>query len=156
MFCNGELVFRPNSPSDEGIIRLKISDLANPLEGTFDLSKCGDAGMHLSISTGYRKGKIAENEDKVEIWFAPREFIKQELKAKRAQQFADIFPNWKPNAPTGIFWTWANDTNLNCYDYLTNMDNLLLISENLCKNWGAAHLGDVPYACAGGGRWGHS
>ena len=135
-FCNGELVFRPNPGSDVGMIRLKISDLANPLEDTIKFpAECGDAGKFLIILTGYRKGIIKENANKVEMWFAPREFIKQELKGGRAQQFKDIFPSWKPNAQVGIFWTWANDDNLNWFDYLACSDNLTLSSKNLYENW---------------------
>jgi len=151
MFCNGELIFRPTLGSDEGMIRLKICDLANPIEDTFNLFLCGDVGNYLSISTGYRKEKIAENENKVEIWFAPREFIKQELKEGRAQQFAGIFPNWKPEAQVGIFWTWANDDNLNWFDYLTSKDNLSLMSKNLYENCGGALGGERRCVVS----WGH-
>jgi len=132
MFCNGGLIFRPTLGSDEGMIVLKISDLTNPSEGIFELPvDYGDALKRLSILTGYRKGKIAENEDKVEIWFAPREFIKQELKEGRAKQFERMFPRWKPNAQIGIFRTWANDDNLSWFDDLTDLDNFTLCSQNL-------------------------
>jgi hypothetical protein len=141
MFCNGEVVYRPDPNNDEGMIRLRISDLAHPLEGTFDLSTCGDTGKYLSISTGYRKEKIAENANKVEIWFACRKFIGQELKEGRAQQFAGIFSKWKPGAPVGIFWTWGNDDSLGWFDYLTNCSNLTLTSKNLYENWFAGVMG---------------
>lgn len=143
-FCNGTLLYRPNPDSDEGMITLKVSDLANSLEGTFDLSGCGDTGQYLSISTGYRKGKIAENANKVEIWLAPRKFIEQELKAGRAQQFARMFMNWKPDAQVGIFWTWGNHgaNLLNLFDHLTDQDNLSLCSKNLYE-WGVGGVGVV-------------
>ena len=79
-FLKGKLIYKPQEGSDVGRIDLPIAALANPLEGTFDLSKCGDAGNYFSISTGYRKQKIAKNESKVEIWFAPRFLIEKELK----------------------------------------------------------------------------
>ncbi|MBL8677229.1 MAG: hypothetical protein JNJ47_07430, partial [Alphaproteobacteria bacterium] len=71
-FLRGILVYRPQEGSDVGMIEMPIADLANPLEGIFDLSRCGDAGNYLSIATGYRKGKKAENANKVEVWLAPR------------------------------------------------------------------------------------
>jgi hypothetical protein len=116
-FLNGVLIYRPKEGDDLGRIHLPIAALGNPLEGTFDLSRCGDSGKHLSISVGYRKGKIAENANKVEIWFAPRFLIEKELKTTAAH-FQEIFGNWNDNAPVGIFWTggwWDNKD----YYYLT-------------------------------------
>ena len=74
-FRNGVLIYRPKKGSDEGMIKLRIADLENPLDGTFDLSRCGHVMKYLSISTGYRKRKKVENASKVEIWFAPRFLI---------------------------------------------------------------------------------
>src|SRR5690349_6352656 len=53
MFLNGILVYRPCKDND-GIVVLRIAELDNALEGTFDLSGCGDTQNYLSISTGYR------------------------------------------------------------------------------------------------------
>ena len=135
-FVNGVLIYRPNPESDDGKIVLPIADLPNPLEGTFDLSKCGDTDEYLSISTGYRKGKKTENEDKVEIWFAPRFLIEKEINTT-AKHFQAIFPaQWNANAPVGIFWTWGNwAADDHDMDYLTNesMDNLSKI--DLYENW---------------------
>ena len=126
--------YKPNKDNDVGKIELCICDLANPLEGTFDLSKCGDAENHLSISTGYRKGKKPENANKVEIWFAPKFLIGSELKTT-ARHFRGIYNNWSDNAPVGIFWTWGGWDELDWYDYLTteDMDNLSKI--NLYENY---------------------
>ncbi|WP_032113621.1 hypothetical protein [Candidatus Paracaedibacter symbiosus] len=60
-FLKGVLVYRPQKGSEVGMITMRISELGNPLEGTFDLSQCGNVGKYLSISTGYRKGKKQEN-----------------------------------------------------------------------------------------------
>ena len=117
------------------MITLPIRDLTNPLEGTFDLSRCYDTGKYVSISTGYRKEKRPENARKVEIWFAPRFLIEKELKTT-AKHFEPIYGNWKEQAEVGIFWTggwWAaGEYDM---DYLTteNMDNLSEI--NLYENW---------------------
>jgi len=78
-FLNGKLIYRPYPNSDKGKVELRIADLEYPLNGTFDLSRCGDMGKYLSISTGYRKGKQSENKDKIEIWIAPRFLIEKEL-----------------------------------------------------------------------------
>lgn len=78
-FLKGKLIYKPNKDNDIGKMELRIADLANPLEGEFDLSKCGDAGQYLSINTGYRKGFRPENKDKVDIWFTPRFLADREL-----------------------------------------------------------------------------
>ncbi len=119
-FLNGKLVYRPNEGSDVGKIELPIAALANPLEGTFDLRSCGDAGNYLSISTGYRKGKKEANRNKVEVWFAPRFLIEREI-GTRAGHFREILTDakWPRTAEIGIFWTWGGWDNLNSYDYLT-------------------------------------
>ena len=70
-FLKGKLVYRPTEGSDVGKIELPIAALANPLEGTFDLSRCGDAAQYLSINTGIRKVQAPANASKVEIWFTP-------------------------------------------------------------------------------------
>jgi hypothetical protein len=71
-FLNGVLIYKPTAGSTVGEITLRIRDLANPLESTFDLSQCGDAGQYLSISTGYSKGKLAANSRKSEVWIVPK------------------------------------------------------------------------------------
>src|SRR6185437_1995335 len=67
-FYNGVLIYRPNPTSPDRQIKLPVASLEYPLNGTFDLSKCGDMGQYLSISTGYRKKKNPENAGKLEIW----------------------------------------------------------------------------------------
>ena len=147
-FLNGKLIFRPTEGSDEGMIELLISKLWNPLGGTFNLSECGDTYDYLSISTGYRKGKIAENAHKVEIWFAPRFLIEREL-GTTAGHFKPIMDDWIQDlAPVGMFWTDGGLDKLNCYNYLTteNMDNLCKM--DLYENWGrclGAIYGDAGY-----------
>jgi serine/threonine protein kinase len=134
-FLNGVLIYRPNGDgNDNGRINLPIRELGNPLEGTFDLSRCGDTGKYLSIATGYRKGKKPENASKVEIWFAPRFLIEKELNGSAAH-FKPIMGNWKQEAPVGMFCTWGGWDSLSDYDYLTteSMDNLSKI--NLYENW---------------------
>ncbi len=132
-FLKGVLIYRPDEKSDVGKIELLIRDLANPLEGTFDLSKCrderlGDVGQYLSISTGYRKEQNPANKRKLEIWLVPRFLAEKELQGT-ANYFKEIFPvKWKNKAPVGIIWTWGGDQwmGLGCSDYLTNqsMDDL--------------------------------
>jgi len=101
-----------------------------------------------------RISRERENANKVEIWIACRKFIEQELKEGRATQFKDIFPNWKPTAHVGVFWTWGNDDNLNWFDYLVDADNLTLSSKNLYENWGYVRTcrggdhGTIPHATA--------
>lgn len=142
-FLKGVLVYRPNEGSDIGRIDLPIASLVNPLEGTFDLSQCGDTGQCLSISTGYRKKKKAENEYKIEIWLTPRFLVEKEINGS-AQHYQGIFPSqWPEKAPIGIFWTWSEWDNMGWYDYLTTNTMDELGNDNLCKKWwsgvGASH-----------------
>lgn len=116
IFMNGEIVYRPNPDSNKGMIRFKISDLANPLEGTIDLSQCGGALKDLSIiNTGYPRGQIGEKPNKLEIWLAPLFLFKKELE-RTAGYSNDNFSKWKPNTPFGILWAWGNWDNLKLWD----------------------------------------
>lgn len=131
-FLDGKLIYRPIPESDEGMIEMKISDLANPLAGTFDLSKCGEeACKYLSISTGYRKEIEPENADKMEIWIAPWCLIKKRL-STTAGHFQDIMDNWnEETAPVGIFFTWGGWEHLDWYDYFTSEDLEFISNNNL-------------------------
>jgi len=117
---------------------LRIADLANPLEGTFNLSQCGDAGKYLSISTGYRKGKKPENENKVEIWFVPRFLVEKEINGSTSH-FKEIFPeNWPVTSPVGIIWTSGDWDNMGWYDYFLNQDLEHIRNDNLYEKWHVA------------------
>lgn len=141
LFYNGKLVYTdPNNSSRK--IELPIAALANPLEGTFDLSGCGDTGRYLSINTGYKKRtKIEANKDKVEIWFVPRFMVEKDLSttgifsSSPAKHLQPIMARWKPAvAPIGIFWTWWND-DVKYYDYLTTQSPENLSYNNLYNKW---------------------
>lgn len=133
-FLKGVLIYRPQEESDVGMIKLPIGELGNPLDGTFDLSQCGDVGNYLSISTGYRKGKKVENAEKVEIWLAPRFLIEKELNTT-AGYFEDIYSRWDENATVGMFWTWGGWNNLTYMDYVTTQNMNELSNKSLYKNW---------------------
>jgi V8-like Glu-specific endopeptidase len=134
-FLNGRLIYKPNKGNDIGKIELRIADLTNPLEGTFNLSQCGDAGKYLSISTGYRKGMKPENANKVEIWFVPRFLVEREIN-EGASHFKPIFlDKWPNTALIGISWTWGGGHDNEWYDYLTDQTMDALPTRNLYKNW---------------------
>lgn len=131
IFLNGILKYTP----DEGakVIELRIMDLKYPFAGEFNLSKCGDAWKHLSICTGYRKGKNPENDNKLEIWFAPRFVIERDLKGPAAH-FNPIFNTWDGTiAPIGIFWTGGWWNGLEDFWHVTNKDIQFISSDNLLK-----------------------
>ncbi len=136
-FLNGKLIYRPTEGSDVGKIELLIKDIMNPntLEGTFDLSRCGDTGQYLSINTGYRKRKNPANKDKVEIWFCPRFLIEKELNST-AGHFRDIMTvtRWPQSAPIGVFWTWGS-WDVKYYDYLTTNTYDQLGNNNLYEKY---------------------
>ena len=120
-FLKGVLVYKPNKDSDEGRVEMRIADLANPLEGTFDLYKCGKASKYLSISTGYRKGKRPENGTKSEVWISPRFLIEKNLEGS-ASHFKDIMGTWDPGTSSvGTFLTWGCWDDLSWYDYTTSI-----------------------------------
>ena len=120
-FLTGKLIYKPDPKSNWGMVVMPIADLPNPLNGKFDLSKCGDAGKRLSINTGYRKGQRPENKDKAEIWIAPRFLIEKNLQGS-ASHFKDIMGSWDARtAPVGMFWTWSNWDVLKYYDYATTL-----------------------------------
>jgi hypothetical protein len=133
-FLKGVLIYRPQEGSDVGKIEMPIAALANPLEGTFDLSRCDDAGEYLSISTGYRKGHKAANANKVEVWFAPRFLIEKELQGP-ASHFTPIMRTWEINASVGIFWTWGGSNDLSYFDYLNTMDLTDMVTKNMREIW---------------------
>jgi hypothetical protein len=113
------------------MITLPIAKLANPLEGTFDLSQCGDTGKYLRISTGLRKE--VKDDRKVEIWFTPRFLVESNLKAS-ASHFQPIFGKWDARNAVGIFWSWSNDA-LKNFDCLTTQTMDELGSKNLYEKW---------------------
>ena len=117
------------------MIKLLVRDLNNPLEGTFDLSCCGDTGKYLSISTGYRKERKPENASKVEIWICPRFLIEKEFNTT-ASYFKQIMANWtQEKAPVGLFWTNGWWGSLSNYDYLTSQSLDKLSNDNLYVKW---------------------
>ena len=136
-FLKGALVYRPLG-SDLGKIELPIAKLANPLEGTFDLSSCGDTGNYLSIATGYRRGKKTENANKLEIWITPRFLIEKEL-TTNAGHFREIMNKWPTTAPVGLFWTWGGWDKLEWMTYLTDEPMSALDSNDLHKKLWRAH-----------------
>jgi len=139
-FLKGVLIYRPQEGSDVGKIEMPIVNLANPLEGTFDLSSCGDTGRYLSIATGYRKVQTPANANKVEIWFTPRFLVDKEMpQLAQNHHMRAISGNWDAaRAPIGIFWTWGgwNASNQIAYcDYLTAESMDAVASENLLKKY---------------------
>ena len=149
-FLKGALVYRPTPGSDAGKIELPIG----ALEGTFDLSRCGDTGNYLSIATGYRKGKNPQNKDKVEIWIAPRFMIEKEL-ATSAGKFKDIMGKWTEKAPVGLFWTWGNwESGEASMDYLTDNSFEQLGEEDLNVKYKKSLAPYIPHT--GGARMMHT
>jgi len=137
-FVMGKLLYKPDPNSDNGVIELYFKDLDNPLEGTFDLAGCGDSNKYISISTGYRKGKRAENTDKVEIWITPRFLVEKEI-GSTASHLQPIMSEWDVTAaPVGLFWTWGDWNDLSLFDYLITNSYEQLADNNLYRKWGKA------------------
>jgi len=153
-FLNGVLIYRPDPDSDNGRIELPIRTLANPLDGTFDLSNCGEVGKYLSISTGYRKVWNPANAGKFETWFIPRFLVDQNMSnLAHNHHLRKIIEegHWDAvKAPVGIFWTWGGwyantDENLmKPCDYITNQSMEELGTGNLNEKW---KLIEWPIGC---------
>ncbi len=131
-FINGKLIYKPDQNSDQGKVELLIRNLKDPLEGTFNLSRCGDSEKYLSIATGYRKEKKEENASKLEIWITPRFLIEKNLEGN-AGHFKSILQKWSKDAPIGLFWTWGSEKKLDDYDCLIIDANPS--SNNLYNQW---------------------
>ncbi len=133
-FMSGRLIYKPDPSSDVGKIEIPFASIVNPetLEGTFDLSRCGDAGKYLSISTGYRKGKKAENSSKVETWIVPKFIVERDI-GTSARHMAPIMGSY--TSPLGLFWTWGGWDDLSWYDYLVGRNFDEVSSEDLYENW---------------------
>jgi hypothetical protein len=128
-FLKGKLIYKQDQPDQ---VVLPIAQLINPLEGTLDLSRCGDTGQYLSISTGYKKAQNPANTNKTEIWLAPRFLIENEIRTS-STHFSSIMGGWQPTAPIGIFWTWGSQApGTKNFDYLTNHSIRELSNNNLC------------------------
>jgi hypothetical protein len=140
-FLSGKLIYKPDPNSDNGRIELPIRALTNPLEGTFDLSQCGDTGQSLSIATGYRKAQKDENTNKTEIWLTPRFLVERNL-ATTAAHFRPIMSAWNEEAaPVGIIWNLGN-WELNLFDYVTTHSFEQLSDEQLYEK--CLHQGERP------------
>ncbi len=151
-FIKGKLVYRPDDASDIEKIEMPIAALVNPLEGTFDLSKCGDTGKYLSIATGYRKTKKVENKSKLEIWLSPYFLIAKEL-ATTAGHYKAIMGLWdSTKAPLGMFFNWGEWDNLDWYDSLTTNSiseiqnkNLLTLYLSQLKRYPSTNQNNIYY-----------
>jgi hypothetical protein len=131
-FMAGALIYRPKEGSAIGQIVIPIASIANQntLEGTFDLSRFGDISQYLSISTGFRKGKINANENKTEVWIVPKFVVDQNINGA-ARHLQPIRDRW--TAPYGIFFTWGNWNNLDWFDYEVTKDPATISSEKLLE-----------------------
>ncbi len=143
-FLNGVLQYRPTPESDEGMVTLKISDLPNPFDGTFDLSKCGGAAKHLVITTNISEF-FAPHPDQEVIGFFPHFRAERIVASTPGHPFKDIMGNWDKNlAPVGIFWRWGRWPNT-WFDYLTRSTiadiSALNLYDNCAEADGTAPLG---------------
>ena len=158
-FLNGRLIYKADNDIDN--IELRIGDLDNPLNGTFDLSKCGDIRKNLSISTGYRIEKKHENARKIEIWLTPK-FLIERKKNTDINHFQAIYDKFNNHGSVGIFWTWGNWSDMNSYDYLIpenleKISNINLYEHYRCRNYSVGssyedkYNGRIPEGLKGGG-----
>ena len=133
-FLTGRIVYRPNGDDSTDQLVVKISDLANPLDGTFDISKWDEAGAYFTISTGYRKAWNPENNNKIEIWIVPKFVVEKNLDGS-ASHFHSIMNEW--TGEIGIFWTWGNWKEMDRFTFCTDRSfyELNHNSGSSCWSW---------------------
>ncbi len=129
IFLNGKLQYRPNPKSDEGMVTLKISDLPNPFNSTFNLSGCGDVANNSVITTSITEF-FAMHTGKLVIGLIPH-LVKRKI-ATTASPVSDIMEKW--DGPIGIFWRWGSWPNT-WFDYLTRSTLADISSRDLYDNW---------------------
>ncbi len=108
IFLNGRLICKPNPESDEGIVELRISDLAQPLSGAFNLSQCSDVvKKYLYIGTGLRIGVTDAHEGMAEIFIIPWFLAHKQSQTPAGSYLLPIMDGWdRQVAPYGIFYHW--------------------------------------------------
>ncbi|MBX9621097.1 MAG: hypothetical protein K2X28_03565 [Alphaproteobacteria bacterium] len=127
-----EDIYYPN-PETKKPTELLISELHHPLNGKFNLSKCGDKEKFVSFNMGYRKIKNPKNDSKIEIWIAPRFLIEREF---NAVYFTPIMKDWDAEkAKVGIFFNWGGWDNFDRYDYIIDQAPEQLGNTNLQEKW---------------------
>ena len=99
-------MYKPNKDNDEGRKEFRISDLANPLSGTFDISGCGDSDQHLSISTGFRTGQNPANQNKLEVWIVPQFVLQKDPRAKLYNKFLQKQERHR-GKPFAVLFNWG-------------------------------------------------
>jgi hypothetical protein len=128
-FINGKLIYKPNKDNDLGRVEISFSSLSNPLDGTFDLSECGDMVQCLNIVTGYRKGNRL-NKDKFEVCIVPK-FAVREYQIASRDWIVSSF-----TSPLGIFLRIGSWEDIDAFDHLTDQNfDELSNSENLYEKW---------------------
>ncbi len=157
-FRRAKLVYRPILGSDKGKLEWHVASLADPLDGTFDLSKCGrDIAEEFTIGTGYPKEERLFF--KMAIRVAPY-FVIQNNLAGNTNYLQPIMSNWNTaEAPVAVFWTQSNPME-HC-NYLITQSTRELSSGNLYQKLEAStvHAGQVMSKMVSmewcGGGWAH-
>lgn len=121
-FLKLKLVYKPDPKSDAGRKEFPIASLANPLEGTFDLSGCGDSGRHIQVSTGFRTRVDPINKTKAEIWIVPQFVLQRDPRAKPVNDFLETLPIER-NKPFAIMYTWGGWNDLSWYEVVGTNGN---------------------------------
>ncbi len=148
-FLRMMLVYKPNHDNDTGRVYIPVHTLTNPLFGRFDLSAFGDTGKYMSIHTGYRKGKIPTNKDKVEIWICPKFLAAQEM-TTTAAHLAPIMSGW--DDPVGYFWTWGNWDSLKDYHHSIK-GNMYMTCEKTLYNLSVVAMSRASWNLPYYGEW---
>jgi hypothetical protein len=132
-FMGGKLIYRPTKGSEAGQIVMSIAEMINAetLEGQFDLSRCGDVGKYLRISTGYFKKEITVC-NKLEVWLMPK-FVLEGALNRSAAPFQPIMKNW--TSEFGIIWNWEGCCN---YAYLVTSTPEDIATKNLYEHFCAS------------------
>ncbi len=150
-FFKGKLVYKCDPGSDKGKIELLFSKFANPFNGEFDLSGCGNAYPDLRITTNPSVFFSVENKVKfatINILIAPHYLVNKYI-STTTKPFECIMKNWnKDIAPVGIFWRiscWVRKD----FDYLTTKSMEWITSKKLNE----LHAATTKKVCGGMTGW---
>jgi hypothetical protein len=114
-FLKGKLVYKPNKDNDDGRIDFPIASLANPLEGTFDISRCAEFGQEIEVSTGFRTNVNPANKSKLEVWIVPQFVLQSDPRAKSIND--SLQSNEKHRGkPFAILFTWGGWKDLSWHE----------------------------------------
>lgn len=133
-FLASKLVYRPTTGSDVNMIELRVANLGDPLDDTFDLSKCGSVSQHLKVVTGLRTGYSPVDSNKLVVRICPHfvavNFVQTD--GDSVDTLCNTIAKWNgAKCPIGLFWTAGSSTASYRFVYATDSSPELMARKTL-------------------------